>query len=176
MIIFHVGGLIHSVIYDAEKFDHVSRAQVILSEFVIPEIDETRKLCADLKFYAHKIDDQGQKRYRIIAGVLKVALNWREAMPADLLAQGETPPLYNQPEYSTAALPAEVTPEFVENKEPFFKDLKAQSDDAIIGNDTFLALASPTAAQTLTQVKDLTRQSTRVIKALRRLVMLHSSG
>ena len=46
-------------------------------------------------------------------------------------------------------------------------DLRAQAQAAIDANNAFLALASPTNAQTLAQVKDLTRQNTRIIKYLR---------
>lgn len=57
-----------------------------------------------------------------------------------------------------------------ENLEPDYKDLKAQADSAIATNTTFLALSSPTNAQNAAQVKALTQQNQRIIKALRRLL------
>lgn len=51
---------------------------------------------------------------------------------------------------------------------PERKDLKDNATQAIADNDAFLAIASPTTAQTLAQVKKLTQQNTRIIKALRK--------
>jgi hypothetical protein len=56
-------------------------------------------------------------------------------------------------------------------KEPFLVDIKAQAQGAIDENTAFLAIASPTNAQTLAQVKRLTQQNTRIIKALARVVV-----
>lgn len=42
--------------------------------------------------------------------------------------------------------------------------LVGQAEDALVGNRTFLALSSPTNAQTLAQVKALTRQMNAVIR------------
>jgi hypothetical protein len=56
-------------------------------------------------------------------------------------------------------------------KEPFLVDIKAQAQGAIDENTAFLAIASPTNAQTLAQVKRLAQQNTRIIKALARVVV-----
>ncbi len=45
-------------------------------------------------------------------------------------------------------------------------DLTTKARQAITANDTFLALASPTAAQTAAQVKALTREVTGIIRLL----------
>jgi hypothetical protein len=49
---------------------------------------------------------------------------------------------------------------------PERRDLRADAQQAIADNATFLALASPTNAQTLAQVRALTRQMNRVIRRL----------
>jgi hypothetical protein len=49
--------------------------------------------------------------------------------------------------------------------------LMANKND-ITANDTFLAIAAPTNAQTLAQVKELTRQSSRQAKELNGLIRL----
>jgi len=49
-------------------------------------------------------------------------------------------------------------------------DIKTQADTAIAANDTYLALQSPTTAESIAQVRRLTQQNDRVIKALRRIV------
>ena len=49
-------------------------------------------------------------------------------------------------------------------------DIKTQASQAIQDNDAYLALQSPTTAESIAQVRRLTQQNNRVIKALRRLV------
>jgi hypothetical protein len=44
--------------------------------------------------------------------------------------------------------------------------LTERATQALVGNRDFLALAAPTNAQTLAQVKDLTRQSSAIIRLL----------
>ena len=53
-------------------------------------------------------------------------------------------------------------------KEPLLADLKAQAQAAIDANVTYLAIASPSNAQVAAQVRALTQQQQRVIKALNR--------
>lgn len=49
---------------------------------------------------------------------------------------------------------------------PEREGLKAAAAGAVSDNDTFLALASPTNAQVLAQVRRLTQQNTRIIRRL----------
>jgi Lon protease-like protein len=46
--------------------------------------------------------------------------------------------------------------------------IEQQADAALVSNATFLAIASPTAAQVAAQVKALTRQTNGLIRLLRR--------
>jgi hypothetical protein len=55
-------------------------------------------------------------------------------------------------------------------KEPLLADLKAQAAGAIADNNAFIAIASPTNAQTLAQVKKLTQQNNRIIRSLYRVI------
>lgn len=54
------------------------------------------------------------------------------------------------------------TPDTVE------QNLRSKASNAIAANNTFLALASPTNAQTLAQVQRLTRENTALIKLVLR--------
>jgi len=54
--------------------------------------------------------------------------------------------------------------------ESFFKNLLDDAQTAITQNDTFLAIASPSNAQTLQQVQRITNQNQRIIRALLRLI------
>lgn len=60
---------------------------------------------------------------------------------------------------------------FEESLEPLLKDLKDQALNAIDNNDTFLAIPSPTNAQAVAQVQALTRQNSRIIRALGRVIV-----
>jgi hypothetical protein len=53
-----------------------------------------------------------------------------------------------------------------EDQYPDRKAIRQAAAGAIADNDAFLALASPTNAQVLAQVKRLTQQNTRIIKRL----------
>lgn len=53
-----------------------------------------------------------------------------------------------------------------EDQQPERKNLKQAAANAIAGNDTFLALATPSSAQVLAQVKALTRQNNHIISRL----------
>ena len=55
---------------------------------------------------------------------------------------------------------------WVEDQYPDRKAIRQAAAGAIADNDAFLALASPTNAQVLAQVKRLTQQNTRIIKRL----------
>lgn len=75
------------------------------------------------------------------------------------------------PAHTIVTEPTEAEADAIfEQVEPQLADLNTQADNAIAANATFLALTSPTNAQTLAQVKALTHQNTRIIKALRRVV------
>jgi hypothetical protein len=116
LIFYDATGIINDAIVDAEAFTYRSAYQGVLSTLVLAEIENTKALCADLRTFIRKADDQGLKKYKVVAGVLKVALNWREAFPAELLAQGIQPPPYVAPVYDTNAIPAEVTPAFIDEQ------------------------------------------------------------
>lgn len=45
-------------------------------------------------------------------------------------------------------------------------DLQSKADNAIDANNTFLAIASPSNAQAITQVQRLTRENTAIIRLL----------
>lgn len=51
-------------------------------------------------------------------------------------------------------------------RQPERTQLRAAAAQAVADNDAFLTLASPTNAQTLAQVRALTRQNSRIIKRL----------
>lgn len=78
------------------------------------------------------------------------------------------------PDGSTLLTPAlEATRELVEQAAARHageleqaEQLRTQAAQAITANRAFLAIASPTNAQTLAQVKALTRQNTAIIRAL----------
>jgi urocanate hydratase len=53
-----------------------------------------------------------------------------------------------------------------EGLQPERRSVRQAAAQAITDNDTFLALASPTNAQTLAQVKRLTQQNARIIQRL----------
>lgn len=55
-----------------------------------------------------------------------------------------------------------------DQQNPDKANLRDAADAAITTNDTFLAIASPSNAQTLTQVKALTQQNTKIIKYLKK--------
>jgi hypothetical protein len=52
------------------------------------------------------------------------------------------------------------------DRKPERKDLRAAAAGAVADNDAFLALASPSNAQVLAQVRRLTQQNTRIIRRL----------
>lgn len=52
------------------------------------------------------------------------------------------------------------------DQQPERKGLRAAAAQTIADNNTFLALASPTNAQVLAQVKSLTQQNNRIIKRI----------
>lgn len=57
-----------------------------------------------------------------------------------------------------------------DSKEPLLADLKAQAAGAVTTNNAFIAIASPSNAQVLAQVKALTLQNTRIIRGLYRVI------
>jgi hypothetical protein len=61
---------------------------------------------------------------------------------------------------------AEADDAWLENENPERKTLRQLAATAIADNDAFLALATPTNAQVLAQVKRLTQQNTRVLKRI----------
>lgn len=61
---------------------------------------------------------------------------------------------------------AEAQAAWEEDQRPRRKALRQVAEAAVEGNDAFLALASPTSAQVLAQVRALTRQNTRIIQRL----------
>ncbi len=69
-----------------------------------------------------------------------------------------------------AAAAAAATAKDVAN--PNYATLRDQAQAAIASNDTFLAIVSPTNAQTLAQVKLLTQENTKIIRALAQLVVV----
>lgn len=56
--------------------------------------------------------------------------------------------------------------QWLAGREPEKRDLLAAAAQAVADNDVFLAIASPTNAQTLAQVRRLTQQNTRIIRRL----------
>lgn len=56
--------------------------------------------------------------------------------------------------------------QWLADREPEKRDLAAAAAQAIADNDTWLAIASPTNAQTLAQVRRLTQQNNRIIRRL----------
>lgn len=55
---------------------------------------------------------------------------------------------------------------FEEDRQPERKAIRQAATQAVADNDTFLALATPTNAQVVAQVKRLTQQNTRIIRRL----------
>lgn len=55
---------------------------------------------------------------------------------------------------------------WLEDQKPERKAIRQAAAQAIADNDAFLALGSPTNAQTLAQVRRLTQQNTRIIRRL----------
>lgn len=56
--------------------------------------------------------------------------------------------------------------QWLADREPEKRDLAAAAAQAIADNDTFLAIASPNAAQNAAQVRRLTQQNNRIIRRL----------
>lgn len=77
------------------------------------------------------------------------------------------------PSYMTASALSE--PDMLvlyDTSEPLFADLRDQAQTALDANDTYLGISSPTNAQVVAQVKALTQQTQRIIKAVKRLLIL----
>ncbi len=59
---------------------------------------------------------------------------------------------------------------FKDSKEPDLSTIRDQATQAAVDNAAFLAIASPSNAQVLVQVKALTQQNSKIIKALGRII------
>ena len=69
-----------------------------------------------------------------------------------------------------AALPAQQQAAR-DAREPDLATFRDQAAAAVTANNTFVAITAPSNAQNAAQIKELTRQNSRIIKALLRLVL-----